>query len=204
MPVEVERSRKGERRAEQILDAALRCLGRDGYSATSLQRVADEAGVSKRNVIYYYESRERLFDDVIRHVGGRLLEQVAAAVAGLEEPADIIARGFDRLWGGLTTDRPLLVAWLGLRTEAITNPALGETAAWMGDRFRELLNGLIDDALARGRMLLVNRASLEVLIIAGVQGLVLEFLERGETRELRAAIDDFQQILGVVSQPPPA
>jgi AcrR family transcriptional regulator len=204
MHASVERSQKGERRAGEILEATMRCLGRDGYAATSLQRVADEAGVSKRNVIYYYSSREQLFDAVVHHVGGRLLERVAEAVAGLVEPADIISRGFDQLWDGLTNDRTLLVAWFGLRTEAITNPTLQETAAWMGERFRELLASVIDDALARGRKLVLGRDALEVLIFASVQGLVLEYLERGESPELGAAIEALQRLLEAASMPPAA
>ncbi len=43
-----------------MLEAAIRCLGEDGYAATSLQRVADAAGVQKRMVLYYFESREHL------------------------------------------------------------------------------------------------------------------------------------------------
>ena len=34
---------KGERAAESIVEAAIRCLGRDGYAATSVQRIADLA-----------------------------------------------------------------------------------------------------------------------------------------------------------------
>jgi len=202
MAVRAERSRKGERRSLEILEAAMRCLGRDGYAATSLQRVADEAGVSKRNVIYYYGSREQLFEAVVHHVGGRLLERVAEAVSGLVEPADIISRGFHQFWDGLTNDRTLLVAWLGLRTEAITNPSLRDTAAWMGDRFRELLSTVIDDALARGRKLLLDRDALEVLIFASIQGLVLEYLERGDSPELVSAIGSLQRLLEAASLPP--
>ena len=202
MTAAVERSRKGERRASAILDAAMRCLGRDGYAATSLQRVADEAEISKRTVIYYYGAREQLFDAVVRHVGGQLHDRVAEAVTGLIEPADIISRGFAQIWDGLTTDRTLLVAWLGLRTEAITNPQLAETAAWMGNRFRDLLHTIIDDALARGRTLLIDQAALEVLIFASVQGLVLEYIERGDTSELASAIGVLQQLLEAASLAP--
>ena len=45
---------KGERRAMQILDAALRSLATCGYGQTSIQRVADEAAVQKRVVLYYF------------------------------------------------------------------------------------------------------------------------------------------------------
>ncbi len=195
-------TRKGNLRVAEILDAALRCLARDGYAATSLQRVADEAGVHKRVVLYYYESRENLFDAVVRTLGDRLFDRLEAALAGLEEPADIVDRGYTELWSAITTDRALLVAWFGLRAEAITDPVLQVTARYLSDRFRALIGGLIDDALGRGRVLVVGRSSLEVLIMAGLQGLILDYLERGETPELQAGIKDFQRWLTAVSAPP--
>ena len=201
MRAEGELTRKGERRALEILDAALRCLARDGYSATSIQRVADEAGLHKRVVLYYYGSREGLFDQVVRHLGGRLFDDLEEALAGLEEPSDIVELGYQKLWDGITTDRALLVAWSGLRAEAITNPALEPAALYISGRFRSLVSAQIDDLLARGRTLIIGRGSLEVLILAGLQGLVLEYLERGETRELKEAIVDFQEWLKTVSRP---
>lgn len=193
---------KGERRAEAIIDAALRCLARDGYAATSLQRVADDAGLAKRTVIYYYATREGLFDHVARRVGDQLLDQLEQAVVGVEEPADIVSRGFERVWAAITTDRALLVAWFGLLAESVTNPALAVPASYITTGIRTLIGRLIDDALARGRTLRVRRSSLEVLILAGVQGLILEYLERGETDELTMAIEDFQAWLIHVSAPP--
>lgn len=202
MRAEGELTRKGERRALEILDAALRCLARDGYSATSIQRVADEAGLHKRVVLYYYGSREGLFDHVVRHLGGRLFDDLEEALFGLEEPDDIVERGYETLWNAITTDHALLVAWFGLRAEAITNTALESTAGYISERLRALVSTLIDNVLSQGRTLLIGRGSLEVLILAGLQGLILEYLERGETRELNEAIGDFQKWLKTVSRPP--
>ncbi|MGK2955772.1 MAG: TetR/AcrR family transcriptional regulator [Solirubrobacterales bacterium] len=197
-------TRKGNLRVAEILDAALRCLARDGYAATSIQRVADEAGLHKRVVLYYYDSRENLFDAVVRALGDRLFDRLEQAIAGLEKPADIVDQGFTALWSVITTDRALLVAWFGLRAEAITDPVLRITARYLSDRLRALIAGLIDDALSSGRTLVVSRSSLEVLIMAGLQGLILEYLERGESDELEAGIRDFQKWLTAVSSPPAA
>lgn len=196
-------SRKGERHSQRIVDATLRCLARDGYAATSLQRVADEAGLGKRAVIYYFGTREGLFDHVVRQLGDRLLEQLEDAVAGFEEPADIISRGFAELWAAITSDRALLIAWFGLVGESITNPALQGAATYITDRIRLLVASLIDDALARGRVLHIERASLEVQILASVRGLILEYLERGDTPGLRQAIADVQAWGVAASSPPP-
>lgn len=196
-----QRSTKGQRHYQQIIDAALRCLARDGYAATSIQRVADEAGLGKRTVLYYYGTREELFAHVGRHLGERLMQQTAEAIDGLEDPADIIPRAFGRIWNAVITDRGLQVAWLGLLTESITNPSLRETTAEIAASYRTMIGTLIDDALARGRVLTVRRESLELIILAGLQGLVLEYLEHGETPELAAAIEDFQQWLLAASRP---
>ncbi|MGK2937654.1 MAG: TetR/AcrR family transcriptional regulator [Solirubrobacteraceae bacterium] len=193
------RSRKGEQRAETIIDAALRCLARDGYAATSLQRVGDESSLGKRAVVYYFGSRDGLFDHVVRVVGGRLVDQLEQSVLGLEDPADIVARGFERMWEAITSDRALLVAWFGLRTEAITNDGLRPAANYITDRMRAVIAMLIDNALARGRVLHMRRPALDVLILAGIQGLILEYVERGSTPDLHDGIAEFRVFLEGVS-----
>ena len=196
-------SPKGQQRAAQIIDAALRCLARDGYAATSIQRVADEAGVHKRVVLYYYGSREGLFDHVVRHLGARLFNPVRQKLEGLEGPADIVTQGYEEFWRAVTRDRALLVAWFGLRAEAITNDALRSTASHITDRLRELVQEQIDGLMSRGGVLLISRDSLEVLLLAGVQGLLLDYLERGDTPQLAGAIRDFQRWLTAAFQTVP-
>jgi AcrR family transcriptional regulator len=183
------------RQAEAILEATLRCLGRDGYSATSLQRIAAEAGVQKRMVIYYFGSREGLFEQALQRLGDRLLAQVEAAVEGLDEPGEIVSVGFARVWEALMSDPALLVAYYGLIAESVTNKELRRTTAYVNEGYRRLITRLIERARERGVRLLWEEESLKILIIAGVHGLTLEFLERGESPGLRTAIDDFQQWL---------
>jgi hypothetical protein len=45
----------------------------------------------------------------------------------------------------------------------------------------------------------LDEESLTVLIIAGIHGLTLDWLERGDTPSLRRAIGDFQRWLSAVS-----
>lgn len=199
MRAEGDLTKKGAMRANEILEAALRCLARDGFAATSLQRVADEAGLHKRAVIYYYDSRAGLFDHVVQHVGGRFIQQLEASVRDLEEPTDIVEQGFEAVWAAITTDRALLVAWFGLQAESITNPDFRGAAQYITAGFRSVVSSLIDDALARGRVLRLDRAALEVLVLANVQGLILGYLDGGDTDELHRAIATVQRLLANVS-----
>lgn len=192
---------KGQRRAQEILEATLRCLARDGYASTSMQRVADEAGVGKRAVIYYFSTREGLFEQVVRYVGGQLVDRLEEALSELDDPTDIVEKGFEIIWSAITTDRALLSAWFGLQAESITNPDLRAAASYIAGRLDGLVARIIDAQMARGSRLRIDRNSLRVLVLANVQGLILYYLDRGETPELSAAIADFQRFLTTVAVP---
>jgi len=47
------------------MDAALRLFARDGFARTSVDAIADEAGVSKRTIYNHYGDKENLFLSVV-------------------------------------------------------------------------------------------------------------------------------------------
>lgn len=49
----------------ELRAAALELFARDGYSATSLQDVADRVGYAKANVLYHFGSKQGLFDAAV-------------------------------------------------------------------------------------------------------------------------------------------
>lgn len=51
--------------ASELLQAALEEFASAGYLGTSLQSIADRAGVSKASVLYHYTSKETLLDAVL-------------------------------------------------------------------------------------------------------------------------------------------
>jgi DNA-binding transcriptional regulator YbjK len=54
------RRQRGERRRREILEAALRVIGRDGVAGLTHRAVADEAGVSLAATTYYFASKADL------------------------------------------------------------------------------------------------------------------------------------------------
>ncbi|PSL20128.1 TetR family transcriptional regulator C-terminal domain-containing protein [Shimia abyssi] len=51
-------SRIQQRNRGRILDAALNVFSRHGYRGATLDQIADEAGLSKPNILYYFEGKE--------------------------------------------------------------------------------------------------------------------------------------------------
>jgi AcrR family transcriptional regulator len=192
---------KGVRQSQEILDAALRCLGRDGYAATSLARVADEAGVSKRMVLYYFDSREELFVQLTKSIGDRLLRVLEDAVAGIQDPGEVTQVAFERMWSAITADRALLIALFGVSIESVTDERLGEAVAEFKESFRELLRKQLTDARAHGRRIVVDDEMAVTATMTGFLGLAFEWLETGDTPELQATIAGYQQMVAAMAPP---
>lgn len=55
-----------EGRSEDILDAALDEFSTKGFDAARLEDVAKKAGISKGTIYLYFDSKERLFEGVVR------------------------------------------------------------------------------------------------------------------------------------------
>ncbi len=82
-PVKPRARRKAERPAE-ILDAAFEEFVEHGYAAARLEDVAKRAGVTKGTIYFYFETKERVFDEMIRHVSGSLFPQLDSFVEQLD------------------------------------------------------------------------------------------------------------------------
>jgi AcrR family transcriptional regulator len=178
---------KGSKQAEAVLEAAIRCLGEDGYAGTSLQRVADTAGVQKRMVLYYFESRERLVATAFERLADRFLAELAARVEGVHEP-DALVDALVELLLEQSEQRGLAAAYFGLVAEAATDPTLNEALAAVRERERALAHKVIDDLEAHGHELSLER---DLLILAAStigNGIAIELLLHGRTPQFERAL----------------
>ena len=71
----------GERR-EQILDVAVEVFAKQGYHATSMNEVAEAAGVTKPVLYQHFDSKQDLYLALIDDVGTRMSNAIAKATAG--------------------------------------------------------------------------------------------------------------------------
>jgi len=84
-PTKRRERRKAERPGE-ILDAAFEEFVASGYAATRLEDVAKRAGVTKGTIYFYFGTKERVFDEMIRHVSRPLFDELTAFLATLKGP----------------------------------------------------------------------------------------------------------------------
>jgi AcrR family transcriptional regulator len=178
---------KGTRQAEAVLAAAIRCLGEEGYAGTSLQRVADAAGVQKRMVLYYYESRERLIATALQRLADAFLAQLQERLRGLHDPAAVID-AVAELFLAQAEDRALLTAYFGLLAESATDPVLAAAVADLRERAVAIAHDVLDDLEAHGHELSMERELLILAAISITNGVALELMQHGRTPQLERAI----------------
>ena len=62
------RSQAVSAKKQAILSAALETFSQFGIHGTRLEQVAEQAGVSKTNLLYYYPSKEALYIAVMQQI----------------------------------------------------------------------------------------------------------------------------------------
>ena len=84
-----------------LLEATVRCLGRDGYAATSISSIIEEAGVSRGALLHHYPTKNELIAAAIVYFYRQRLERLKAQLLGadtdklsLEDRLRVLQRDF--------------------------------------------------------------------------------------------------------------
>ena len=80
------RTRIQQQKTEAILEAALEVFSAYGYRGATVDRIAKAAGLSKPNLLYYFNSKEAIY----RAVLGRLLHNWLVPLASLDPEGDAL------------------------------------------------------------------------------------------------------------------
>ena len=74
----------------RIITAAEHAFARTGFSGTSMESIAEDVGISKQNLIYYYPNKENLYRRVLQNTLDMWLEKMAFTEDEAATPAEII------------------------------------------------------------------------------------------------------------------
>ena len=92
-------------RKEQVLDVALSVFATKGFHDTSMNDIAEAAGVTKPVVYQHYESKRALFLAIIDHVGDRMIDVLTAATSGLTDGQAQVEAGMIAFFKWVERDR---------------------------------------------------------------------------------------------------
>jgi AcrR family transcriptional regulator len=125
-PIETRRRRKAER-PKEILEAAFEEFSRNGYAATTLDQVAERAGVTKGTIYVYFENKEHLFISMVRELTKATLDTVHQMFERHDgSTADLLRAQFSFIYEHIVEDRRRREVVRMLIAEAPRFPALAD------------------------------------------------------------------------------
>jgi AcrR family transcriptional regulator len=188
-----------EERREQLLDAALAVIDREGYAGASIDAIAREAGVTRPVVYSAFENLADLLYTLLDRHEQRALTQLLEALGtepGDLRPQDILVATTRRLIDTVTSDpqtwRPILCTHEG------TPAAVRERIEADRDLVRTRIQGLVEGLTADGPALDAEITAHAILAVAEHFGrLLIEQPERFDPERLVAALEKLLAALTV-------
>jgi AcrR family transcriptional regulator len=99
-----------------LLDVALVEFARDGFRGTSMNRIAEAAGVTKPVLYQHFASKRALFGAVLADVGERLAAEIVEATALATTPRAQVAGGFAAYFAFMARNRDAFFVLFGAGT----------------------------------------------------------------------------------------
>jgi AcrR family transcriptional regulator len=94
------------RRRRQLLDVALRVFAERGYHPTSMNDIAEAAGVTKPVLYQHFRSKRALYLELLEDVGGRLRDAIDKATREAATPRDQVRGGFRAYFAFVADQQP--------------------------------------------------------------------------------------------------
>jgi AcrR family transcriptional regulator len=190
-PSRTARRPQAERSAEtrrRVVEAAIGCLHRLGYAATTVSEVALAAGVSRGAMTHQFPAKTDLMVAVVRAVFRQDSEAYAASLAGAD-PVEWMRQAPHRLWA--VVGQPSGVAVMEIMLASRSDPELATRLREMQERIdREAFAWMQERRRAAG---LADRPDAEAIhrtFVAAARGLALEalFMNNREAAEASIAV----------------
>jgi AcrR family transcriptional regulator len=130
-----------EQRRVQLLSVAIQVFGERGFHATSMDEVAEAAGVTKPVLYQHFPSKRALYRELLDDVDAQLVNQIMEATAGAPSGRERVQEGFAAYFRFVATNRAAFRLLFGASVR--NDPEFAVVAERSIDRIAALIAELI-------------------------------------------------------------
>jgi AcrR family transcriptional regulator len=130
-----------DERRRQLLEVALRLFATRGYEATTMDDIADAAGVTKPLLYQHFTSKRALYVELVDSVTKDLLDAIGRATARAAGPREQVEEGFGAFFAMVVTHETAFRLLYGRGSPA--HSELGFALQRVEDAIAEAINPLI-------------------------------------------------------------
>jgi len=186
------RPARGLESRRDLMAVAIDCFARYGFQATSIDRIAKAAGVTKGALYYHFKDKEELLFEAVKNRVGQFERRVAADLAVIADGRAALRKLARVCFEHATKSnhRRLIVT---LMVESLdTNPRVAEQFRAMMHRFRGFLRDIVRGGQQRGQFRGDIDAALAAEVYAGaIMGAEIQYYQDPTAFDLRSTMDAF-------------
>lgn len=178
-------------RRNQLLEVALERFAAGGYRQTSMEEIADTAGVTKPVLYQHFQSKEQLFRELLDSVGRDLIEEVTSHAAAEENPYHRVLAGFRAYFGFVRKRTSAFQLVFG--SEARLTDEFAESIRRLEEEMATTIGRFIDADIDDGHRDLLGYAIVGLGEVAGRRWAAVhagEFLDPEEADRMAARLAD--------------
>lgn len=182
---------------EAIMRATFRALREYGYAGLSIQRIADEADLSKSTFYHHFDGKKDLllsFQEFILAEFTRLfqLESTGDPEQDIKTFVSLVLDDFpDRVE---TPDKnAILGSYIEMRAQAVQNPDFREKFTETDELFAQQFAGIIENGIEQGVFADVDPETVSQFMITVLDGVILQNATRNDDPipTVRDTIDEY-------------
>ncbi|MER7949287.1 TetR/AcrR family transcriptional regulator [Streptomyces sp. NPDC096079] len=194
--------RSADERREQLVEAALRVMIRDGVAKTTTRAVVSEAGLPLGAFHYCFRSKEELLHSVIERITLRSVAPATATGAGEASIREVVFRTLHAYWDQVRARPAEHMVTYELTQYALRQPGLADVARRQYQHYLKVYSDHLETiARLAGFGWTVPLPALARYGLSVMDGLTLNWLIDRDDEQALAALNEYAEHLTTVTAP---
>ena len=162
-----------EARQSEILDAARRCFTQRGYHETTVDDIAERAGISKGAIYWHFHCKREVFLALLDLYLSEL-DIYRAAIEGAQSAEEALRNVSEAILASLAETLPMIELTLEYMAHASRDEDLRGRFRLMYSVLRDLLAGQVERGIGEGRFAPIDSRGAASGILAAMDGLLIQ------------------------------
>ena len=190
------RTASREKRRQQLIDATIKCIARNGMGSTSIGDVAKEAGLSQGIVNLHFESKDNRLNETLRHVADEyktrfnktLEESGPGAAEKLQALIELDLRP-------AIMNRQKIPVWFAFWGEVKSRPTYRKICDIRDQYYDKVFEELCAAVIAEGKYKNISASSVAIVLNAMTNGMWLSYLINPRSFDRQEAMNAVADLL---------
>ncbi|RJP63948.1 MAG: TetR/AcrR family transcriptional regulator [Candidatus Abyssobacteria bacterium SURF_17] len=188
---------QSEKSRAAILAATMDLISKHGFSGTTVDKIAYEAGLSKGSIFWHFNNKEKLFIAVIETIRNGLLQGLSVGQANTLTCKERLNLLLDNYAALIEADCSRCLDLTVLIIEMVeTNPELAGRLRDLFSELAELLTALLDEAKERGEVRGdIDTRMTAYAIVGNLQGMTVQYYLNRDRLEYQPIMKAYKKLM---------